>query len=105
MGDFSGGGGVEYTKPMAFEGFWNVFLLLLKFKLPGRLFRQIRYEISKYVEYLDQTTQIEEEKRVFSCFSWFWSGKKVRIFLGSGLLCESEKFALGFFHHAWLFCR
>ena len=36
-GDFSKGG-VHNT-----DGFWNVFLLLLKIKLPGRLFRQIRY--------------------------------------------------------------
>ena len=56
MGDFSKGGvhetdgfwwvvfqRREYTKPMGFDGFWNVFLLLLKIKRPGRLFRQIRY--------------------------------------------------------------
>ena len=28
---------------MGFDGFWNVFLLLLKIERPGRLFRQIRY--------------------------------------------------------------
>ena len=28
---------------MGFDGFWNFFLLLLKIKRPGRLFRQIRY--------------------------------------------------------------
>ena len=33
----------EYTKPMAFDGFWNVFLLLLKIKRPGSLFGQTRY--------------------------------------------------------------
>ena len=33
----------EYTKPMGFDGFGNVFLLVLKFKRPGRLFGQIRY--------------------------------------------------------------
>ena len=56
MGDFSKGGVHEidglwwvifqrgkYTKPMAFDGFEMFFLLLLKIKRPGRLFRQIRY--------------------------------------------------------------
>ena len=38
MGDFSKG---EYTKPMGCDGFWNVFLLLLRIKRPGRLFRQV----------------------------------------------------------------
>ena len=33
----------RYTKPMGCDGFWNVFLLLLKIKRPGCLFRQIRY--------------------------------------------------------------
>ena len=32
----------EYTKPMSFDRFWNVFLLLLEIKRPGRLFWQIR---------------------------------------------------------------
>ena len=54
MGDFSQGGvhktdgfwwvifqRGEYTKSMGFDGFWNVVLLLLKIKRPGRLFRQI----------------------------------------------------------------
>ena len=56
MGDFSKGGvhktdgfwwGIfqrgEYTKPMAFDGFWNVFLLLLNVKRPGRLFQKIQW--------------------------------------------------------------
>ena len=54
MGDFSKGGvhktnelwGVifqrgEYTKPMVFDGVWNVFFVA--FKRSGRLFWQIRY--------------------------------------------------------------
>ena len=32
----------EYAKPKAFDVFWYVFLLVLKIKPPGRLFRQIR---------------------------------------------------------------
>ena len=40
MGDFPR---EEYTKPMAFDGLWNLLLMLLKIKHPGRLFRQIRY--------------------------------------------------------------
>ena len=55
MSDFSKGGvhktdmfwWVMFSKggvhTMAFDEFWNVFLLLLKIKLPGRLFRKIRY--------------------------------------------------------------
>ena len=50
MGDFSKGG-VHKT-----DGFWNVFLLLLKIKHPVRLFGQIRYVFfifSKKITFID----------------------------------------------------
>ena len=41
---FTGGGGSTQNQWVFYE-FWNLFLLLLRIKGPGRLFRQIRYFI------------------------------------------------------------
>ena len=43
----------EYMKPMGSDGFWDVFLLLLKVKRPGRLFRQIRYTVRGFADRVD----------------------------------------------------
>ena len=64
------------------DGFWNVFLLLLKIKRSGRLFRQIRY--------IEKKTRDRSMKKVTSKFpfgsSRQWSASSISVHPGGSTL-------------------